>query len=94
MITVIMPVYNEGEFIYNNVLTVDKILAEANIEHQFLLVDDGSKDNSWEELARLSNDYEQVSAIRLSRNFGKELALCAALENADGDAPIKEEQEK
>ncbi len=88
MITVIMPVYNEGEFIYQNVLTVDKILAEANIEHQFLLVDDGSKDNSWDELSRLANDYEQVSAIRLSRNFGKELALCAALENADGDAVV------
>ncbi|MBQ4618009.1 MAG: glycosyltransferase family 2 protein [Clostridia bacterium] len=88
MITVIMPVYNEGEFIYNNVLTVDKILADANIEHQFLLVDDGSKDNSWEEMSRLAEDYPQVSVIRLSRNFGKELALCAALENADGDAVV------
>jgi len=88
MITVIMPVYNEGEFIYQNVLTVDKVLADANIEHQFLLVDDGSKDNSWDELSRLAHDYEQVSAIRLSRNFGKELALCAALENADGDAVV------
>lgn len=88
MITVIMPVYNEGEFIYNNVLTADKVLADAGIEHQFLLVDDGSRDNSWEEMSRLADDYEQVSAIRLSRNFGKELALCAALENADGDAVV------
>ncbi len=88
MITVIMPVYNEGEYIYNNVLVVDKILAEANIDHQFLLVDDGSKDKSWDEMCRLASDYEQVSVIRLSRNFGKELALCAALENADGDAVV------
>jgi len=88
MITVIMPVYNEGEFIYQNVLTVDNILTEANIDHQFLLVDDGSKDNSWEEMSRLADDYSQVSVIRLSRNFGKELALCAALENASGDAVV------
>ncbi len=88
MITVIMPVYNEGEFIYQNVLTVDKVLADANIEHQFLLVDDGSKDNSWDEMSRLAEDHEQVSIIRLSRNFGKELALCAALENAGGDAVV------
>ncbi len=88
MITVIMPVYNEGEFIYQNVCTVDRVLAEANIEHQFLLVDDGSKDHSWDEMCRLADDFEQVSVIRLSRNFGKELALCAALENAGGDAVV------
>ncbi len=88
MITVIMPVYNEGEFIYQNVCTADKVLADAQIEHQFLLVDDGSKDNSWDEMCRLADDFAQVSVIRLSRNFGKELALCAALENADGDAVV------
>ena len=88
MITVIMPVYNEGEFIYNNVVEVDNLLAEANIEHQFLLVDDGSKDNSWAEMYRLSEDYPQVSVMSLSRNFGKEAALCAALENAEGDAVV------
>lgn len=88
MITVIMPVYNEGEFIYQNVCTADKVLADAHIDHQFLLVDDGSKDNSWDEMCRLADDFEQVSVIRLSRNFGKELALCAALENADGDAVV------
>lgn len=83
-----MPVYNEGEYIYNNVCTVDKLLEEAGIDHQFLLVDDGSKDKSWAEMCRLADDFEQVSVIRLSRNFGKELALCAALENADGDAVV------
>ncbi len=88
MITVIMPVYNEGAYIYDNVCTADKVLADAGVEHQFLLVDDGSKDNSWAEMSRLVDDFEQVSAIRLSRNFGKELALCAALENADGDAVV------
>ncbi len=88
MITVIMPVYNEGEYIYQNVCTVDQVLSEAAIEHQFLLVDDGSKDQSWSEMCRLADDFEQVSVIRLSRNFGKELALCAALENADGDAVV------
>lgn len=88
MITVIMPVYNEGAYIYNNVCTVDKILSDAAIDHQFLLVDDGSKDQSWSEMCRLADDFKQVSVIRLSRNFGKELALCAALENAGGDAVV------
>ena len=81
-----MPVYNEGDFIYENVCTVDKILFSKDIQHKFLLVDDGSKDNSWQEMCRLADDKPHVSVIRLSRNFGKEYALCAALENAAGDA--------
>ncbi|MDD4414354.1 MAG: glycosyltransferase family 2 protein [Oscillospiraceae bacterium] len=88
MITILMPVYNEGDFIYNNVMTVDNLLEREGIEHQFLLVDDGSRDKSWAELCRLADDHEQVSIIRLSRNFGKEAALCAGLENADGDAVL------
>ena len=58
------------------------------IEHQFLLVDDGSNDNTWDEMCRLASDYPHVSIIRLSRNFGKESALCAGLENAAGDAVV------
>ena len=88
MITILMPVYNEGEFIYGNVGEVDELLNREEIEHQFLLVDDGSKDETWKELCRLSDDNPRVSALRLSRNFGKEAALCAGLEHASGDAVL------
>jgi glycosyltransferase involved in cell wall biosynthesis len=88
LITVLMPVYNEGKYIYNNVMKVDSLLIEKGIEHQFLLVDDGSNDNTWDEMCRLASDYPHVSIIRLSRNFGKESALCAGLENAAGDAVV------
>lgn len=88
MITIIMPVYNEGEYIYQNVVSVDDFLTQQAIEHQFLLVDDGSKDQSYSEMCRLADDRPCVSIIRLSRNFGKEAALCAALENAGGDAVL------
>lgn len=88
MITVVMPVYNEGDFIYANVMRVDGILQAAGIEHQFLLVDDGSRDQTWQEMCRLAEDHDQVSLLRLSRNFGKEAALCAGLENAGGDAVV------
>nr|WP_246582889.1 glycosyltransferase family 2 protein [Clostridium mobile] len=83
-----MPVYNEGEKIYSNVVKVMSILLDHEIEHQFLLVNDGSSDNSWQELQRLYNNYNNISIIELSRNFGKEAALCAALENVSGDACV------
>ena len=88
MITIVMPVYNEGPYIYDNVCTVDRLMKENAIDARFLLVDDGSKDNSWESLCRLNEDLPNVEILRLSRNFGKEAALCAALENADDDAVV------
>ena len=88
MVTVVMPVYNEGPYIYDNVCRVTDILKAAKIEHRFLLVDDGSKDDSWQAMCRLNAELPNVEVIRLSRNFGKEAALCAALEHADGDAVV------
>ncbi|MGC7871836.1 glycosyltransferase family 2 protein [Desulfosporosinus sp. SYSU MS00001] len=86
MISIIMPVYNEGSQIYSNVSKVKRILEQNQIDSQILLVNDGSTDNSWSEMERLSRDYSNVLIIQLSRNFGKEAALCAGLEKAAGDA--------
>jgi dolichol-phosphate mannosyltransferase len=88
MLTIVIPIYNEGDFIYKNIQTIIKLLRNAHIEHQFLLVDDGSKDNTWAELNRLAKNANNISLLRLSRNFGKEAALCAGLENASGDAVL------
>lgn len=88
MISIIMPVYNEGDQIYANVVKVMTILTENNIEHNFVLVDDGSSDNSWQSMQSLCKDYDNIFIIRFSRNFGKEAALCAGLDNATGDACI------
>ena len=88
MITIIMPVYNEEEGIFDNVHTVSRIVGGASIEHGFLLVDDGSRDNSWREMERVAASLPHVTLLRLSRNFGKEAALCAALEHAEGDAIV------
>jgi len=88
MITIIMPVFNETDQIFTNVSTVQRLLDSKMIEHSMLLVDDGSTDGSWHEIERLCETYDNVSALRLSRNFGKESAICAALEHCAGDAAI------
>jgi len=46
VISIIMPVYNEGEHIRNSVGMVEQLLKEHQIDYEFVLVDDGSKDNS------------------------------------------------
>ncbi len=87
-ISVIMPVYNEGEHIKTSVGIVEKILVSHQINYEFVLIDDGSKDNSWEQLSELAKENKQVISVRLSRNFGKEAALCAGLDYATGEAVV------
>ncbi|PKQ16605.1 MAG: glycosyltransferase [Actinobacteria bacterium HGW-Actinobacteria-7] len=88
-ITVVMPVHDEAEQIRENVLRVGALLETAGIRHDFVLVDDGSRDETWAELQWLALDpATPVTAVRLSRNFGKEAALCAGLELATGDAVV------
>ena len=57
-------------------------------DYSLLFVDDGSTDDSWELLTKSAQQNPKISAIRLSRNYGKEAALCAGLEQAEGDAVI------
>ncbi|MBQ8800215.1 MAG: glycosyltransferase family 2 protein [Lachnospiraceae bacterium] len=87
-ISIVVPVYNEGAHIRNSMEYVGNICDKAGILYELVLIDDGSKDNSWEEISRMAKEDERVTAVRLSRNFGKEPALCAGLDAARGDAVI------
>jgi dolichol-phosphate mannosyltransferase len=86
MISLVIPVYNEGPHIEASILNVQAILLKNKIAHQFVLVDDGSRDDTWLVLKKLAQNMPGIKALKLSRNFGKEAALCAGLEAADGDA--------
>ncbi len=88
-ITIIVPCYNEEEVIelfYPAVqVCVEKI---PNSEFNYIFVDDGSRDNTLNKLRELSANHDDVSYISLSRNFGKEAAMMAGIDFADGDAVI------
>ncbi len=83
-----MPVYCESDGIRKVLFEVHRFLNEVNAEHEFILIDDGSPDDTWQVLRKLSSELPCLRAARLSRNFGKDLALCAGLELAEGDAVI------
>ncbi len=85
LLSVVIPIYQEGSHIKSSIKVIENVLIENNFVYEFILVDDGSKDNSWSELKSLAKDNEAMNIIRLSRNFGKESALCAGLEYARGD---------
>lgn len=84
-LAVIIPIYQEGSHIRSSIGVIEQVLIANQINYEFILVDDGSKDNTWSELMRMAQENERVTALRLSRNFGKESALCAGLDYADAD---------
>lgn len=84
LLSVIIPAYNEQDMISKTFHTVKEILDGANIPFELLFVDDGSKDMTYANISELSKSHSEIRGISFSRNFGKESAIFAGLENASG----------
>lgn len=88
LLSVIVPCYNEEENVelfYTELIKNDPFFAEENVELELLYVDDGSRDGTVAEVKKLIQRDERVHLLSFSRNFGKEAAMYAGLENAGGD---------
>lgn len=85
-ISVVAPIYNEGPGVDRFVDRLAHVLDGRDFE--LVLVDDGSSDDSWERISKRALAGEPVRGVQLSRNFGKEAALLAGLEHAEGDAVV------
>lgn len=86
-ISVIVPCYNEEKALPLFYKELNRISEEEfkDSEFEIILVDDGSKDNTLEVIKDLKNIDERIVAISFSRNFGKEAAILAGLDNTTGD---------
>lgn len=83
-IDVIIPLYNEEDNVYNMYKKVKEELGE--LKYNIIFVNDGSSDKTFDKLKVVYNeDSERVKVVNFSRNFGKEAAMYAGLENSTGD---------
>jgi polyisoprenyl-phosphate glycosyltransferase len=87
-ISVVIPAYNESQGIKETIKQVVSILGVCEIPWEIIIVDDGSRDQTYQRICQLSQDEPRVKGISLSRNFGKEGAMLAGLEYATGAAVI------
>lgn len=86
--TILIPAYNEQDCIAQIIDDVSDILDKNNIRHDFLIVDDGSKDKTWQIVSGLSRERGNIRAVKLSRNFGKEGAIFAGLRHVSADCCV------
>ena len=88
-ISVIIPAYNEEEslpYLYERLIKlIDSI---TNYEFEILFINDGSTDKTLELIKEYRKKEERISYVNLSRNFGKEIAMIAGLDYANGDAVV------
>lgn len=93
-LSIILPAYNENVNIERAYKALKEILSKEKIVFELVYVNDGSKDNTWEEICKVVeterklNSQNSVKGILFSRNFGKEGAILAGLAHAGGDACV------
>ena len=83
-LSIVVPCYNEEESIPYFYEEIKKVKKELKIELELIFVNDGSKDDTLKTIKDLTKDKE-VKYISFSRNFGKEAAMWAGLNNSTGD---------
>jgi len=84
-ISLIIPVYNSSKFLHKTVKAVDDQRKESNWDLELILIEDGSPDNSFEVIEKLAKEYDYIKGIKLSRNFGHQIAVRTGLSYATGD---------
>jgi polyisoprenyl-phosphate glycosyltransferase len=89
LLSVVIPVFNESEVIetcYNR--TTIALGAIGECEYELLFVDDGSQDESWQKLWAIVQRDAHVRVIKLSRNFGHQIAITAGIDHARGECVV------
>lgn len=89
LVSIVISAYNEEK----NVSELHKKLCESlnslkNVDFEFLFVDDGSSDETYNNCLKLQKKDSRVKIVKLKRNFGHEIAMTAGMDHAKGDAVI------
>lgn len=84
-LSLVVPCYNEEDVVYDFYKETNKVFAGKIVSYEFVFVNDGSKDKTYEILKAIHKVSDNVKVINFSRNFGKEAAMYAGLCNATGD---------
>ena len=87
-ITVVVPLFNEEDSLPELCAWIDKVMQKHKFIYEVLLIDDGSKDNSWKVVEEISGNNSSIKGVKFRRNYGKSAALNIGFKKALGDVVI------
>ncbi|PYK50878.1 MAG: glycosyltransferase [Verrucomicrobia bacterium] len=88
MFSVVIPAHNETDQIAQNLFLIHAEASKTGLPMEMIAIDDGSTDSTWQALEKVAEQMPELKALRFSRNFGKEAAICAGLAYSSGQACI------
>ena len=88
LLTLVLPMYNEGSVVPHLRGVLEEFMTEVKGETEVVLVNDGSKDSTLDQIAAWAHEDPRIKAVNLSRNFGHQSASTAGLDYASGDAVV------
>lgn len=87
-VSIIIPLLNEEESLTELHNWIASVMKSNNFSYEVIFIDDGSTDNSWQIIDKLSAENTNIKGIRFLKNFGKSQALHAGFAQAQGDVVI------
>jgi glycosyltransferase involved in cell wall biosynthesis len=87
-ISVVVPVFDEVESLPELTAWISRVMDAHHFSYEVILVDDGSRDGSWEMICKLRGNNSNLRGIKFRRNYGKSAALNTGFEAAQGDVVI------
>jgi len=87
-ISIVIPLLNEAESLPELCSWIDKVMIKNNYSYEVLLIDDGSKDNSWSVIEDIASQNQSVKGVKFRRNYGKSAALNIGFQKAIGNVVI------
>ena len=87
-ISIVVPLFNEDESLPHLAEWIDRVMEEHHFDYEVVMVDDGSKDNSWKVIEQLHAKNPRYKGVKFRRNYGKSAALNVGFSQAQGDVVI------
>lgn len=87
-ISIVVPLFNEDESLPHLAEWIDRVMTEHHFDYEVIMVDDGSKDKSWQVIEQLHANNPRYKGVKFRRNYGKSAALNVGFGQAQGDVVI------
>ena len=87
-ISIVVPLFNEEESLLELLDWIKRVMDQYEYSYEVVMVDDGSKDKSWQIVNELKQKYNFIKGIKFQRNYGKSAALHTGFQEAQGDVVI------